>query len=184
MAQLKEYTIKVSEAIFNSIQMHERIVIYVMRKGDADDLQLLLPGALVYRADMSKPEKDSAVAHFHSKKSIMISTTAFGTGINFRSVRATLFYGGAWQIKGFHQQSGRGGRDFKPSLAVIITAPFFRKLFPAPVDNDFWELVDSSKCIRQIISKAIDGEMSLPCLGIKGALPCKNCQGDFLLFFF
>jgi len=57
------------------------------------------------------------------KKNIMVSTKAFGMGIDKPDVRFTLNVNHSGSLEGFVQEAGRAGRDRKMALANILYCP-------------------------------------------------------------
>ena len=163
------------------LKKEEKIAVYVLTKSHAMDLVEKVPEAGIYWSDLEKGEKEEIADSFMTgQKRVLITTTAFGTGIDHKKIRVVIHYGGAYGIMEFHQQSGRGGRDSLAAISVIITTNNFRNTLPKPLKvatEEFWRLVDRSDCIRQIISDVVDDSMCTPCLGISGAIPCFNCKG-------
>ncbi len=55
--------------------------------------------------------------------SVLVSTKAFGMGIDKPNVRWTLHVGHPASLEGFAQESGRSGRDGRPAHCVLIASP-------------------------------------------------------------
>lgn len=80
---------------------------------------------------------------------ILVSTKAFGMGIDKPNIRYTIHYGMPSSLESFYQEAGRSGRDRKKSIAYVIFSEF---------DKDITDqLLDPSKDIEDIrsITKSI-----------------------------
>lgn len=66
--------------------------------------------------------KDRVVDSFKGdgKKRVVIASSALSMGVNFPDVRLIIHWGPARNLLDYHQESGRGGRDNKPTQVVTI----------------------------------------------------------------
>ncbi|NND71265.1 MAG: ATP-dependent DNA helicase RecQ [Rhodothermales bacterium] len=74
-----------------------------------------------YHGGMTMTKRDVALSEWmRSGASIMVSTNAFGMGIDKPDVRVVCHAGLPRNIENFYQEAGRGGRDGKAALSVLM----------------------------------------------------------------
>lgn len=86
----------------------------------------LLQGIIVayYHADMNMEERHRVHRGFlEDRTQVIVSTTAFGMGINKPDVRLVIHYGLALSLEGYYQQTGRAGRDGLRSYCHLLWSP-------------------------------------------------------------
>ncbi len=68
--------------------------------------------------------KDTTISLFKkpSQLRVVIATVAFGLGIDCPDVREIIHVGVPEDIESYIQETGRAGRDRKPSLAILLKA--------------------------------------------------------------
>ena len=69
---------------------------------------------------MLDENRDNFASWRDGETKIMIATSAFGLGVDYDQVRHVLFFGLPHSLEDFGQQSGRAGRDGKPSSALLM----------------------------------------------------------------
>ncbi|XP_019642067.1 PREDICTED: ATP-dependent DNA helicase Q-like SIM [Branchiostoma belcheri] len=70
---------------------------------------------------MTKSYRNRRVAiNTDSMVRVTIATVAFGMGIDVPDVLAVIHWGAPRHVEGFYQESGRGGRDGRPSHSLIL----------------------------------------------------------------
>ena len=122
----------------------------------------------------------------HTK--VMIATSAFGLGIDYASVRTVLCYGLPYSMEEFVQQTGRSGRDGKPSFAYLY---FDRKREEHKLDNitgqnsrsAFQNVLRFSTtpdvCIRRMLSRYFD-QAEIECNYVR-CETCSTCSAHSLM---
>lgn len=80
---------------------------------------------------------------------IIVSTSAFGMGVNKPDIRAVIHYGLPTSLESYYQQTGRAGRDGLPSLCVL-----------------FWRNNDSLRLQQMKIQQPVIDTMRLFCANI------------------
>lgn len=108
-----------------SILPHPMIV-YVDRPSEAKRIQVLLQEKGIHNTNIFTGETTAGEREHLIKKwknndfSIMIATCAFGVGVDKKDVRTVLHLYMPDNINKYYQEAGRGGRDGKSSLSVIL----------------------------------------------------------------
>lgn len=73
-----------------------------------------------YGALDSKIKKENQESYSRKEKRIMVSTNAFGMGIDIPDIRNVILYDMPQSIEDFSQQTGRGSRDGKFAKAILL----------------------------------------------------------------
>lgn len=77
--------------------------------------------ALAYNAGLPASERQKRQeAWMQGKVRVMVATNAFGMGIDKNDVRLILHFGIPPSLEEYYQEAGRGGRDGKGALALLL----------------------------------------------------------------
>ncbi|ADO67076.1 putative RecQ-like ATP-dependent DNA helicase [Cafeteria roenbergensis virus] len=104
---------------------HDRTIIYVNSKKESSEIKNILENhtskpVYLYHAGLSKEKRTKLQDCFSShRNSIMVSTIAFGMGID-QNVRVVIAYGAPASIEEYFQQIGRAGRDGLESETLLM----------------------------------------------------------------
>ncbi|TVR68819.1 MAG: ATP-dependent DNA helicase RecQ [Spirochaetaceae bacterium] len=93
--------------------------------------RVLGPGrALHYHAGLDRARKKAVEeTFFHSRDSVLCATCAYGMGVDKPDIRAVIHTYLPESVEAFLQESGRGGRDRKPALSIILIDPAEEKRY-------------------------------------------------------
>lgn len=77
-----------------------------------------------YHAGLSDREgTESREAFLYDNIQLMVSTNAFGMGIDKSNVRFVIHYNMPKNMKSYYQEAGREGRDGEPSECILLFGP-------------------------------------------------------------
>lgn len=94
-----------------------------------------------YHAALPQEQRNMIQQQFLADElDVLCATTAFGMGINKPNVRYVIHYHMPADVAAYLQEIGRAGRDGKPALAILLTAPtdvlFQKRLQQANLPDD------------------------------------------------
>ncbi len=121
-----------------------------------------------YHAGLSREEREKLESWFmNSDDGVLVTTSAFGMGIDKRGVRTVIHHRLPTEIEEYLQESGRAGRDGKLSTAWVVITVSDR--VPDP-DSPLVPIFTSSNCRRRSLLGAL-GQEKDECTG------CDVCLG-------
>lgn len=78
-------------------------------------------GIRFYHAGLERDEKKALESWFRaSKDGVLVSTCAYGLGVDKPDIRTVLHFEAPPSVEAFLQESGRAGRDGKPASSLIL----------------------------------------------------------------
>ena len=130
-----------------------------------------------YHAGLEKEEKKTVEEwFFHSKDGVLVSTCAYGMGVDKKDIRTVIHYDVPSSAEAYLQEAGRAGRDGMQSKAILLYSPDDLEQIAKSDDErrQFFErYVKTKDCRRKLLLQAMD-ETEAPdkCSG------CDICNGN------
>ena len=120
--------------------------------------------------DANKEVVLQAFKEHDSELRVLVATIAFGMGVDSRGVYRVIHFGPSKNIEANIQETGRGGRDGKQTVAHII----YQGLLLNHVEKDIKQYVKSEECHRKTLMCQFDNCKHVNCPDPKH-LCCDNC---------
>ena len=117
-------------------------IVYVRSRRRTRELAALLAdsgiSAEAYHAGLPPEDKEERQDRWkRGDVRVMVATNAFGMGIDKPDVRLVVHYDLPPSLEEYYQEAGRGGRDGKESLAVVIAGRSDKALLTRRVNESF-----------------------------------------------
>ena len=155
IAILPDVTINKSETTLQILRKEQRSgIIYCATRKEveflADFLKRCLPDRVNhFHAGLSPKEKKKLQQWWlQSDKNVLVSTNAFGMGIDKGNVRFIVHYSPARTLENYYQEIGRAGRDGLPAAAYLLWSPTENQRF----DDILMSQIPSKKEFSTLIS--------------------------------
>lgn len=156
-------------ALLEEIEKNEKpIVVFCSSRKKTESFSRLIQNTFnnlevkFYHAGLEKKEKEEVEAWFDSAKdAVLVATCAWGMGVDKKDVRTVLHLDAPTTIEAYIQEAGRGGRDRKPSRAVLLWASEDKKRFSLLSEKEkeradvIISYAESGVCRREVLLRAL-----------------------------
>lgn len=151
-------------------------------------LRAELPGsdARFYHAGLEREEKDEVERwFFQSDTGVLTATCAYGLGVDKANIRTVIHRDCPPTVEAYLQESGRAGRDGKPSRAILLWGPedlaARRRVAEGPERDRFDRMLAYARatgsCRRDALLGMLGAEAE-SCGGEAGDASCDVCRGE------
>lgn len=137
-----------------------------------------------HRDDRSPSELSKTLGSFidDDSQKVIVATSLLGAGVDIPHIRDIWHFGVPWSLIDFAQETGRAGRDSKPSSSHVFTwsADIERVTRKMNYTEDSMRqlLKPTPACRRTLMGEVLDG-VPTSCHTLPGAILCDNCRdGD------
>ncbi len=157
------------QKVFNILKYaKESGIIYVRTRKEAELLTEYLHRNKIqnvdyYHAGLTAKEKHERQNFWNnSDENVLISTNAFGMGIDKDNVRFVIHFSPSQSIENYYQEIGRAGRDGKKSFAFLLWNQQELSNFDQILKNQIPNKAEFLKIISYLYSKFQIAEFELP----------------------
>jgi superfamily II DNA helicase RecQ len=176
--------VDVVEGLKEKYPLPSQIVVYCGTVARTVEMAGVLGGICYHRAVGGVEDKKEIVQQLTSgQQQVFTATNALGLGVDAATIRAVIHIGTIRKMRHYAQESGRAGRDGKPSEAVIMRG--YRQTrqgrvyrgFGKEVEEEMVDFIGGQGCMRKVIEEAMDGvEQRWQCE--EDEEPCQRCVGS------
>jgi len=129
----------------------------------------------MYTGSSTDDDKTRLVEAFKSPTGnvrVMVTTVAFGMGVNILDVDIVVHWGAPRSFLGYWQEVA--GRSGNPAIALLL--PYKRSIIKAMCDEDFAFSLKSQQCVRRRAASRAELPTAAPCDGLCSVCRCCRCQ--------
>lgn len=101
----------------------------------------------------AKESLDNQMKFLNDELNLMISTKAFGMGIDKPNIRYTLHYSFPSSVESFYQEAGRAGRNRQPALCSVLYHPSDERMNLDFVENGFKGVGREKATLMEILTE-------------------------------
>lgn len=166
----------------------DRFIVFFMTKQAAISAHLniskTVPGIGLFHGDLLDAEKSQCIFNWTQGITVIIfATSAFGMGIDYQKVRATIHFGFSYSVLDFVEASGRVSRDGNGGESILLTSTSFIdniRGYMSSVNSqvafdEFHSFIMEKHCRQSYLGKVVDGA-DFSCLLASTASKCDLCE--------
>lgn len=169
------YCLSKTESLIELLEsVEEPLIIFHQSRTSAEITNTLLSTRLqrddiiYYHAGLTNSEKDSIENwFFYAERGILNATCAYGLGVDKPNIRTVIHLKAPTTVEAYLQETGRAGRDRKPSKAYIL-------LYRGEDNSIISRSLQSDQCRREVLLSLLGAEVEY-CSG------CDVCNGTTVI---
>lgn len=159
----------------------ERLIIYCRTRDQTNRVSKALEYPCYYSNSSGKPV--ILRNFFEQANSAIVTTSSLGLGIDLPNIRVIIHLDYPFRLFDYAQETGRAGRDGKPSQALTLLADLAPSLpsFGRKASSDdlyekqtIEEFIRTKDCRRLVLNGYLDGKTGQICDGT--VTSCDNCE--------